>query len=87
MNVLRGENWYFCESTGEKGRWVPAQEIENVNAKNTHKIDSYTDRVLDVQKGDLLVGSRILNGWVRCRKTNIDGSGWVLLSCLKEDHQ
>jgi hypothetical protein len=41
MNVLRGENWYFCESTGEKGRWVPAQEIENVNAKNTHKIDSY----------------------------------------------
>jgi hypothetical protein len=81
------DNWYFCESPGQQGGWVPAQIIKDVNVKNTHALESYTARELNVQKGDFLCGSRTLNGWVWCKRTDIEESGWVPLSCLKEDNQ
>ncbi len=81
------DNWYFCESPGQQGGWVPAQVIEDVNVKNTYAIEAYTARELNVQKGDLLFGSRTLNGWVWCRRPDSEESGWVPFSCLQEDRK
>lgn len=80
------ENWFFCESPGQKGGWVPAQVIENSSLTNTHARESYTARELNVQAGEVLQGSTTLNGWVWCRNPNSLTSGWVPLSCLQEDH-
>lgn len=77
------DNWFFCESPGQKGGWVPAQIIENVNEKKSHTLEDYTARELNVKKGDLLLGSRTLNGWVWCKNPDSLESGWVPLSCIQ----
>lgn len=81
------DNWFFCETPGQKGGWVPAQIIENVDEKNSRALEDYTARELDVEKGDFLLGSRVINGWVWCKKTDHRESGWVPLSCLREVRQ
>lgn len=78
------DNWLFCESPGQKGGWVPAQIIEIVNDKAGRALEDYTARELNVRRGDLLLGSRILNGWVWCEKAGHPESGWVPLGNLEE---
>lgn len=77
------DNWYFCTTPGQKGGWVPAQVIENVKLETSIALESYTARELNVQTGETVVGERILNGWVWCKKTESPESGWIPLSCLK----
>lgn len=81
------DNWLFCESPGQKGGWVPAQIIEIVNDKAARAREDYTARELNVRQGDLLLGSRTLNGWVWCKWSGSLESGWVPLSCLQEASQ
>jgi hypothetical protein len=79
------ENWVFCESPGQKGGWVPAQIIEVAPDNNAARaLEDYTARELDVREGELLFGSRTLNGWVWCQKSNGSDSGWVPLENLQE---
>lgn len=78
------DNWFFCESPGQKGGWVPAQIIEIINDKTARARDDYTARELNVREGDLLHGSRTLNGWVWCKRSDSSESGWVPLSCVQE---
>lgn len=79
------ENWIFCDSPGQKGGWVPAQIIERVADSNAARaLEDYTARELDVRKGELLLGSRTLNGWVWCQKSGGSDSGWVPLENLQE---
>ena len=78
------DNWFFCQSPGQKGGWVPAQIIENVNVKNSRALEDYTAKELNVQEGDLLLGSRTLNGWVWCEKPGSLESGWVPCLCLRK---
>lgn len=77
------ENWYFCTTPGQKGGWVPAQVIEDVGAKASKALESYTARELNVVKGETVWGERILNGWVWCVKPDQSASGWVPLLCLE----
>ena len=78
------ENWIFCESPGQKGGWVPAQIIEIITDKTARAREDYTARELDVQKGELVIGTRVLNGWVWCEKSGSSESGWVPLEILQE---
>lgn len=77
------ENWFFCESPGQKGGWVPEQIIETVTGNAARARENYTARELNVRKGDCLFGGRILNGWVWCEKLSILESGWVPLENLQ----
>jgi hypothetical protein len=81
------ENWLFCESPGQKGGWVPAQIIEIVNDKAARAREAYTARELNVRQGDVLLGSKTLNGWVWCKRPGSAESGWVPLSCLQHVRQ
>ncbi|WP_028575269.1 SH3 domain-containing protein [Desulfonatronovibrio hydrogenovorans] len=81
------DNWFFCETPGQKGGWVPAQIIETLKDKTARASQSYTAKELNVRQGDLLVGSKILNGWVWCNRSGRSESGWVPLACLQESGQ
>ncbi|TYT74380.1 SH3 domain-containing protein [Desulfobotulus mexicanus] len=77
------ENWIFCETPGQKGGWVPAQIIENITDNTARAREDYTARELNVQKGEQLIGTRTLNGWVWCQKSGSSESGWVPLENLQ----
>ena len=79
------DNWLFCETPGQIGGWVPAQIIEIVNDKTARAREDYTARELNVREGDLLLGTRTLNGWVWCKRIDSLESGWVPLANLQED--
>ena len=81
------DNWLFCETPGQKGGWVPAQIIEIINDQQARALESYTARELNVRQGDVLVGTRTLNGWVWCERTECRESGWVPQAHLQEVHQ
>lgn len=81
------EDWFFCETPGQQGGWVPAQIIEYIGegegtTRTARAREDYTARELDVRAGDLLLGSRILNGWSWCETPNGAASGWVPLAKL-----
>ena len=85
------EDWIFCESPGQKGGWVPAQIIEIITDNAVRARKDYTARELNVRAEELLLGERILNGWVWCKKSSSSESGWVPLGNLqvvsREFHQ
>ena len=77
-------DWLFCDTPGQKGGWVPAQIIEVINGRAARAREDYIARELNVQEGDLLLGSRTMNGWVWCKNPGSSESGWVPLANLKE---
>lgn len=78
------ENWIFCNTSGQKGGWVPAQIIEMLSSQTAQALEDYTARELNVKKGDIVLGSQIMNGWVWCEDPNGSSSGWVPLENLEE---
>jgi hypothetical protein len=76
-------NWFFCETEGQVGGWVPAQVIERTGDDTARATEDYTARELDVQPGDALVCSRTLNGWAWCERADASASGWVPLDHLQ----
>ena len=81
------QGWFFCTTPGQESGWVPAQIIEIINGNTARAREDYTARELNVQKGDLLLGSRVLNGWVWCENPANSESGGVPLSNLQEVNQ
>lgn len=75
-------DWYFCTTPGHTGGWVPAQAIERLGDGTGRASEDYIARELNVDEGDLLFGSRLLNGWVWCRRPSGTESGWVPLENL-----
>jgi hypothetical protein len=78
------DNWIFCETPGQKGGWVPAQIIEIINNGVARAREDYTARELNARKGQLLVVSRILNGWAWCENPDNLESGWIPCANLQE---
>lgn len=78
------DNWFFCSTPGQEPGWVPGQVIERVDGSDGRALDDYTARELDVQEGEVLTGTRTLNGWRWCEKPGGSASGWVPLENLKE---
>ncbi|ARU03779.1 ligand-binding protein SH3 [Comamonas serinivorans] len=80
------DNWLFCETPGQPGGWVPRQILEMSQDTLARARESYTARELEVQQGDVLWGSRVLNGWVWCDSARTPTSGWVPLAKLQALH-
>lgn len=78
------DNWFYCSTPGQEPGWVPGQVIERLGDSSGRALDDYTARELNVLEGELLTGTRILNGWVWCEKSGSTESGWVPLENLKE---
>lgn len=78
------DNWFLCRTPGQEPGWVPGQIIEHLGDSSGRALDDYTARELNVLEGELLIGTRTLNGWVWCRKSAGSESGWVPLENLKE---
>lgn len=77
-------NWVWCTSTTQMTGWVPIQILKVLtnNAGNTQEAivtEDYSAYELSVERGDILLGDRILNGWLWCRKKNLEQEGWVPL--------
>lgn len=77
------DDWYFCSTSAHAGGWVPAQVIARQADGSGHATEDYTARELDVDAGDVLVGGRVLNGWVWCRRDSPAGEGWVPLLAVQ----
>ncbi|MDJ0624339.1 MAG: SH3 domain-containing protein [Desulfocapsaceae bacterium] len=80
-------DWFFCSTPGQDSGWVPAQIIEIINGNIARAREDYTARELNVQKGDLLLGLKTLNGWVWCENPASSESGWVPIVNLQEINQ
>lgn len=78
------ENWYFCVIPEHSGGWVPGQLIEWSDDRHhgTSK-ESYSARELNVSTGDILTGTREMNGWVWCLRSSDQKEGWVPKSLLQ----
>lgn len=75
-------NWVWCTSSTQMAGWVPMQilKILSNNLDNTQEAivtEDYSAYELSVDKGDIVFGDRILNGWLWCRKENSTQNGWV----------
>jgi hypothetical protein len=61
---------------------VPAQVIERLPDGLARSREAYTARELDVRTGDVLTGTRQLNGWLWACAVRGSVSGWVPLANL-----
>lgn len=77
------EDWYFCTIPGHEGGWVPRQIIERIEGNIGQALEDYTAFELDVDAGEMLMGTRTLNGWVWCQLLSREGEGWVPLENLQ----
>lgn len=79
------EDWYFCTTPSHAGGWVPRQCIAQGADGTARAAEDYCARELDVDAGEVLVGTRALNGWLWCHRpgqTPAD-AGWVPLAHLR----
>lgn len=78
-------DWYFCTTPGQQGGWVPGQLIGRfADARNGVALEDYTAKELDVDEGDVLAVSKILDGWMWCERLSDDQSGWVPMELLRK---
>lgn len=77
------DHWFFCQAPGTAGGWVPEQMLERTGDHSARALEDYTARELDVTTGEIVLGSRTLNGWVWCEHTARPESGWVPLAHLE----
>lgn len=77
-------NWVWCIADSGMDGWVPTQILKIHKAISSEQdiaiaLEDYSAYELPVDKDDIVVGSRILNGWLWCRKANSELEGWVPL--------
>lgn len=76
------DNWLWCISADGLTGWVPAQILTVINTITDDKKEAvvsadYSAIELTVEKGEILIGTTVLNGWVWCRHQNRAVEGWV----------
>ncbi len=79
------ENWVWCISIDGKEGWVPLQILKinnfiSADKKEALVLENYSADELTVLKDEILIGERILNGWLWCSKKNDTVKGWVPLN-------
>ena len=76
-------DWFFCETPGQKGGWVPAQVIKMMDDHSGIAIEDYTAKEIDADEGDFVQGCKKLNGWLWCNLVDDSKSGWIPLNKLE----
>jgi hypothetical protein len=84
----RGEDyWYFCSTPDSLTGWVPEEIIEQLALGSGKALEDFSALELNVDTGDVLIGSRTLNGWLWCHRPSETRRGWVPLKNLRRtDH-
>lgn len=77
-------DWIWCIAENGKDGWVPVQILGDTTHNSSSKyktvvLENYSANELTVEKGEILIGNRTLNGWVWCWKENDNTKGWVPL--------
>lgn len=83
------KGWVWCVASNERTGWVPMQ-ILNVSKTSSGKqqiatiSENYSAYELSVEQGEVVIGTKCLNGWLWCRKEDSTEEGWVPIKCLNE---
>lgn len=75
-------DWYFCETQDRNNGWVPKQVIKWLGNNEGEALENYTAKEMDVDEGEVLIGIKVLNGWVWCQNPSSKEEGWVPLENL-----
>ncbi|WP_459502316.1 SH3 domain-containing protein [Bacillus sp. C1] len=71
-------HWVYCKEVRDKREgWVPEQLIRRNTVSEGVMIEKYTAKELNIGIGDILIGSKELNGWIWCEKVNTGEEGWI----------
>lgn len=76
--------WYFCSTPGQEAGWVPGQLIERISDTMGIAKEDYSAKELDVNPGEVIWGSKVLNGWVWCTRISHAEEGWVPLMNIRK---
>lgn len=76
-------DWFYCRSEDNKEGWVPKQVFILESANTGTALEDYTAQELDVDVGNIVQGSRVLNGWLWCENNQTEKSGWVPMEKLE----
>lgn len=80
------EEWYLCSTPGQKDGWMPGQVIEWIDNASGIAKEAYTAKELDVDPGEILLGSKELNEWIWCKRLSQTEEGWVPLRNIQKLH-
>lgn len=75
-------DWVWCIADNGMAGWVPIQilkvyETLSDDLQTAVVSEDYSAYELPINKGDIVIGSRILNGWLWCKVENTNKEGWV----------
>ena len=75
-------NWIFCRGKNKEG-WIPRQ-ILDVDGTIATASEDYSAKEHNLEKGEVLISRKKLNGWVYGEKESNPGTlGWAPLNHLQ----
>lgn len=83
------DNWVWCISAKRQSGWVPTQILQMTASLNDDKkeavvIEDYSANELSVEKDQVFIGEKILNGWIWGSIENTGLKGWVPLVNIEQ---
>lgn len=77
-------DWVWCTSPAQMVGWVPTQILSVLedspdNTQTAVVTEDYSAYELPVDRGDVVIGDRVMNGWLWCRKEDLEQEGWIPL--------
>ena len=74
--------------TSDNRGWVPEQILNVTHTTDKHSkatvLENYSAEELNADPGELVIGDKIINGWLWCRKEGTEESGWLPIDNLSE---
>lgn len=75
--------WILCKTTDNEG-WIPFQIVDEREGYALITED-YSAVEFDLEKGEILVEEKELNGWIWCHKEGMPKvMAWAPLNCIEE---
>ena len=78
----RWSSWLWCTNDLGLGAWVPEQLLSTTDPTRTVVTADYNSIELTVKPGELLLGTKVLAGWVWCKNSRHE-EGWVPVENLQ----
>lgn len=72
------KDWIWAENNKKEGGWVPIQIIDFSEDKNCGIVlEDYSAKELNIDKDELIIKMKTLNGWSWVRKISDNDEGWI----------